>query len=1280
MWSKRRLTLLCAWVVVLGVVAYLATHTRLVAPYASRLVSRNLFRDQGSNLRVKDFRFRYLQGMDLFDVSLTLKGPRGAVTLIAADTLALDYRFGELLTSPVHLRRVSVRGGEIYALRAEPAADSERAVPGWPHLRIDMLEIRDSFMEVSGSDGRLQERIPTLNWRGVVTAGETLNLESRDADIFWETRNSHLSHLFGEITIDDDGVRCRDLHLKLNDSHALLAGGLSWDGDLDLSVQGEDLVTAEIEELLDMDLGFVAAGDLTAAFRSHGDTLRFDAIYTGDLEGYRLEEVSGRAVVTPGSLSWEELTGRINSVFFSGAGSFDLSDPHAVSFFLSGDVTDVDLAQGLVPDEELPATDGHGFLTLFHQQAPLKTRVTGLLHDGAIATIPFDSCRVDVEADSVGVVFHELTLWHRSQRARLTGHTDAKRYFDGQLTLAADDLSQLPETLGWPQVNGRLQVEGAVMGLAEDLSFVGQARLVDFALEPLAFRDGEAAVVVQDLLGSPEVTVDIQGKGLQAGGVPLGEFWLRGKVAAAGAAMESFRAQRGDTLVALQARATFTDTLSLFRIADIHVALEDNHWRLSRPATLAVDSTGFMLPQFQLISDRGALLVRDLEHRGETVAGSLQLQNFALGLLNPFLPPASHLSGEATANVNLSGRASAPELQLTATVSDCSLEPVRIDSLLITAGFRDGRLDIADLDLHSDQGRLTGHGSITNREAEWRCFWPAATLDCELTVTGGDWAFVDRFQIPALDRISGRFDANLQVAGTTDDPEILGSVVSEPFGVHWLHLESLAGRLRLDSQQFVLSELEGRQGALTATGRIEVPLRFDLLSTPVTPEDGPFLMRLTIDEETDLAPLVPATNAFVKAGGRLSLEMTLAGPLSHPYFQGNLTVRNGSFVLNRMEEIYRDVDVDGTWSGDVLTLHRIAGKEGARGTFSGSGTVTFAGLKLNTFAIDLSADRFLVSSIPDLRVLIRSDDMRLEGAKVGPDSTMVPKFSGRLEIIKARYLGDFSEQAGGGGPLAATVAPDWLADIHLIGPPRSARILNRAMEISMSGDVNLIRDLEGLYLRGSLDIDSGRLPVFNNDFRVLQGRLDFSQEVGLVPRVDIEAETTVRVRHATLGGSALERITVHVTGPLPEPVISFYSESGYAREGIERMLLGMSPYAGDPRAAGGLGVASIAAGFNLLEREIATGLNIVDTFDIDQIERQDEDGRTGVVPLIGVGKYLRQDLYVKYAQGLSLADRELLIEYQISRRLLLQSEIRRRIDELQGDTTYSLDLKYRVEY
>ena len=75
-----------------------------------------------------------------------------------------------------------------------------------------------------------------------------------------------------------------------------------------------------------------------------------------------------------------------------------------------------------------------------------------------------------------------------------------------------------------------------------------------------------------------------------------------------------------------------------------------------------------------------------------------------------------------------------------------------------------------------------------------------------------------------------------------------------------------------------------------------------------------------------------------------------------------------------------------------------------------------------------------------------------------------------------------------------------------------------------------------------------------------------------------------------------------------------------------------------------------------------------------------DEPTTGLDPIIGVGKYIGSDLYLKYAQGLSTEDQDIAVEYQINRHLLLQTEVRRRLDENQGQPTFNLDLKYRFEY
>jgi len=176
-----RLPALIAWILILGVMAYLGTHPRLVAPFASRLVSRNLLRDVGGDVRVGEYRVRYLHGVDLFDVSLTFPGERGGVTMVSIDTLSLDFRLGEVLGRPRRVRNVVVYGAEVYCHLGDDGPPPQRPPPSrdldWPWLRVDHMQIKDASISVSGPDGRLRESIPSLNWRETVpnsAAGSTI--------------------------------------------------------------------------------------------------------------------------------------------------------------------------------------------------------------------------------------------------------------------------------------------------------------------------------------------------------------------------------------------------------------------------------------------------------------------------------------------------------------------------------------------------------------------------------------------------------------------------------------------------------------------------------------------------------------------------------------------------------------------------------------------------------------------------------------------------------------------------------------------------------------------------------------------------------------------------------------------------------------------------------------------------------------------------------------------------------------------------------------------------
>jgi hypothetical protein len=1224
----KRLPLLIAWLVIIGVVYYLGTHPRLIAPYSSNLVSRYLLRIEEGGLRVRDFRVRAFEGLDLYGVSLTLPAKSGGLALISADTVTVDFDLREALGATPHLRRVEVARPEIYSMAGNDTTsskdDSGSIDLQLPDLLIDHLVVRDAFLEFSDSGGRLVQRIPSVDLQGEVRTGKEVKAVLRGADIDWETHQTTMSGLRGEIVVNSEGIFAEGLTGKVNDHPVHGRGGRRWDGDIDIAVGAEGVSVAEIENLIDMTIGFNASGDVEATLVKTGHLVVYQGVFTGILEGYEATDLPG--------------------------------------------------------EDEMPVTGGAGRLRIEHSDNPEWTRVTGVLNDGFIEIMPFDTCYVDVVATPDSVFFNRVELMYGAIHGMLEGVADSVGDFSGYVSVNSEDISTVPPDWAWPPTTGRLNGQGSVDGPLDALTFAGWVNLYEFGLGPVGAGSAEVALMVDDLLGDQRITTGIDGRGFTLGGVPFGDFSLWGAAGTRGAQVDSFRTDLGDTNIFLRFTADYADSVSLVEVGDFRIDLEGTRWAIEDPVAFTVGSDHFSLPEMRLSSDQGAMALSGLYEQDEVVAGTLQLESFDLALLNPFTRTEHDLAGRMTADVVVGGEPSSPQVNLTADLLDAPFALADVHSMHVSAGFSSGTVDFQELDLRSNFGRITGEGTVSNPGSGVEDFWAGADLDLDLDIKDGHWAFLDQFELPALDRLAGFFNGSMRVAGSVTEPLIRGSVHSAPFDIHWLHLDELTSDVWIDSESMILGNLAGHKSDLAMTGRIEIPLELDLMSEPQSPLDGPFFMQLDIPAGSNMGPLAQATNAFITTSGTAGAHVIISGPLDHPLYQGSLEIRDAGFVLRGLQEVYQEVSADGTLQGDELKISNIQGKEGLRGTFTGDGLVLFNGLELKFFDINLDLDRFLVASIPDLAAVVSGKGGRLTSVFVGPDSTMVPKFSGDLEIMKARYTGNFNEGGGGNDPMMATVAPDWLADLRLHAQPRVATIINRELELYMGGDLNLVRTQAGLRLRGSMDVNSGRLIVFNNNFEVRRGSLDFSQELGFDPQLDIDAETKYRLRSEHSSNSIIEIIGVHVTGPLSGPDIQFTSDRGYSREAIQRMLLGLEPHATPEGDSARLANTSIAAGLNIVEREIARELDIFDTIEIDQIQRQRETGTSGLDPLIGVGKYIGSDLYLKYAQGIRQDDRDVIVEYQINQHLLLQSEIRRRIDENQGASTYNLDLMYRFEY
>ena len=531
----------------------------------------------------------------------------------------------------------------------------------------------------------------------------------------------------------------------------------------------------------------------------------------------------------------------------------------------------------------------------------------------------------------------------------------------------------------------------------------------------------------------------------------------------------------------------------------------------------------------------------------------------------------------------------------------------------------------------------------------------------------------------------GRLEGVVRVRGAVSVPQIDANLALHDLVNEAVHVPELRAELRGDA-----SGVRIENGSLATTigeglawldFEGEIPLRLSANARPYFDEEKGVQLVVETAGEIDLAPVADVVEAVSAATGKLRMRMVADGDFRAPRLTGQIVIRDGTLRLRDIVEELRELEVDAHFEDQRLVVDRSFARQGEKGELRATGEVRFTGLKPDDVVADFDVHRVLVLSVPFLRAIVSSrQPLHLELRRPLPGGPRVPHVGGTLVVDKARYEGEFTQAEGsGGGVLEATSTPPWLADVE-IRLSDQVRISNSIAELRLSGDVDLTRDLSGLRLRGTTEIASGRVSVARLlDFEITDGRLDFSRGENLEPVIDITAETEVPVYDQAGVGRELEHVTVHVGGTFAEPQLSFTSRSGYDEKTIINLLAGIPVDAGAEQAQ--IQDLALRMAGNELTGALADVIGPVDTIEIDTRQTVGDDAASRA--RIGVGKYLDvadQPLYLRYSQGLSIAERDVYLEYQLRRRWLLTFEVRRRLRESVAHTEVNADLKFRVEY
>ncbi|ABS62006.1 protein of unknown function DUF490 [Parvibaculum lavamentivorans DS-1] len=393
--------------------------------------------------------------------------------------------------------------------------------------------------------------------------------------------------------------------------------------------------------------------------------------------------------------------------------------------------------------------------------------------------------------------------------------------------------------------------------------------------------------------------------------------------------------------------------------------------------------------------------------------------------------------------------------------------------------------------------------------------------------------------------------------------------------------------------------------------------------------------------------------------GQAEIALTAEGDISAPLVSGQARISNGTFENFETGTAMRDLEVVIRGERSEAMSFTMSARDSGDGRLTGEGTVSLAA--------DASPAVDIRTQFSDMQVVRRQDlvlavngALALTAPALPPSLDQPMLLEGELTTTTARF--HVPEQLPGGvahidvilvrGPGEADIVEEpeeapplpLMLDVRLaIGNP-PARVTGRGINSLWTGSVTLTGLAEDPTVNGRIVSERGTLDFAGKTFVLSRGRVIFSGEKPIDPRLDIALDYSRSDFDATIS----------VTGRGSAPKIGLSSSPSLPRDEIISRIL-FENGVGELSALEAAQLASTAAelsgggfgGFGILN-EIQNTLGL-DVLRLDQ-------GSSGGT-MVSAGKYIREGVYVGVEQGALASDSGVRVEIDITDNISVDTKL-----------------------
>lgn len=482
-----------------------------------------------------------------------------------------------------------------------------------------------------------------------------------------------------------------------------------------------------------------------------------------------------------------------------------------------------------------------------------------------------------------------------------------------------------------------------------------------------------------------------------------------------------------------------------------------------------------------------------------------------LAVAGVFLDADGRLSGR----LRLTGPLSNPRADLDVFLVDGRYQRYPIPSGSGGLALEDGRVELREMELVAQQGRIRAQGFVDLRGQS------------EVEVGGvGLEAEALRQALRLRPRLSGAVDFTVQFSGTLQDPTVGLALEARGLGV------GEGGVDRLTAQAFYRSGyLELEQMLVEEAGhRLRARGRLPLDPRSFSPDPArPVELEVSTDR-ADLGILELLLPAVRSAQGPFEARVRVGGTVAAPALEGFVRAEGGRVQLAGLGPALEGVSVDLTFDQERARLRRFRAEVGG-GVVEAVGEATFENLRPQRYALEVSASRARLEVPPYFRG-------QVDGRLVLRGTLQRAEVSGRLGLSAGDLVVAVPPPGAGGGqggfPVALDVDVRAGEGLHVVAGP---------VRLAVSGAVHVGGTAARPALSGIVT-GGGEYRAFGTTFVVEEGTAVFQEFRGVEPLVSARART--RVADVT--------VFVHVAGTPGQMQVSLSSDPELPHERIVQLL------------------------------------------------------------------------------------------------------------------------------